>query len=266
MIYVLLAILALLALWLFLCAPSRGRRRADHWRGQLFAHRGLFGEGRPENSVAAFVHAQDEGYGVEMDIQATRDGQLVVFHDDDARRMAGDPRLIRDMTLAEVQALSIDERGTRIPTLGEVLEAMGERGVLLVEIKSAPNIASLTQKTVECLKGYGGRYVVESFDPLCLYWLRRHAPEIIRGQLVHERAPYRRSVGALGAFALSKLLGNVLARPDFVAYARGMRHSATIRLQRALFKTPLAAWTIKDAAEVRDLAQRGEMPIFEQVD
>ena len=115
------------------------------------------------------------------------------------------------------------------------------------------------------VKAYEGPYLVESFNPLCLYRLRRTAPGIIRGQLVASREETAESTGKLQAVALSGLLTNVLSRPDFVAYNIADTTSPAPRLQRRLYRTPMAAWTVRDEAQWKTAQTRGDMIIFERI-
>lgn len=259
-ILILLAIVALAALWLFMCTPSLSRR-ARCWRGTKFAHRGLYGNGCAENSLEAFRRACAAGYGIELDIQLTRDGQLVVFHDDNVMRLTGKNGLIREMYFDDVRALRLND-GSEIPTLAEVLNTVNGAQPLLIEIKTCPNINGLTAAALETLKSYPGRYIIESFNPLCLLHLRRCAPTVIRGQLVARYGDYENQP-ALLAFLLSHQLLNFLGRPDFVAYDIAAPQTSALRIQRRLLRTPLAAWTVSDAETTRRLSAEGEMPIFE---
>ena len=208
-----IVILVLLAIWLFLCAPSTKCRRVSEYAGIKFAHRGLHSDNCAENSLEAFRRACEAGYGIELDVQFTSDKQLVVFHDDNAVRMTGRDELIRNMTLAEVRELKLNTDGSSIPTLAEVLNTVNGRVPLLVEIKTCPGIRALTDATADMLSGYIGKYVIESFNPFCLDQLRKKHPEVIRGQLVTGRKEYKRDQSGIVAFALSQLLINVLAVP-----------------------------------------------------
>lgn len=259
LIIILLLVLALIA---FLVAPSAKCRRAESWRGVPFAHRGLHGGDRMENSLEAFEAACKRGFGIELDVQLSKDGQVVVFHDDTLLRMTGDPRRVDEVSLSELQTLSLKGSG-RIPTLEEALRCVHGRVPLLVEIKNGKRNAELCEKTMAQLRAYNGKYVVESFSPLILVWLKKHSPETIRGQLVNERISYLASTGPVLAFVLSKLLLNFLARPDFVAYNIEVKNFSAPKIQRAFFHTPLAAWTVRDEKTYRECIARNESPIFE---
>jgi hypothetical protein len=136
---------------------------------------------------------------------------------------------------------------------------------LLVEIKNGRRIKALTAGTVARLKSYGGVYLIESFNPLCLFYLRRMAGDVVRGQLVASREETEQTTGAALAIALSGLLLNVLSRPDFVAYNIADSRGYAPAVQRKLYKTPMAAWTVRDAAQLALAKKRGDMVIFERV-
>lgn len=258
---VLLILLALILLMLFLIAPS-ATKRAEAWRSTAFAHRGLYGDGAAENTLESFERARRLGVGIELDVQLTRDGVLVVFHDDDLKRMTGDPRRVDQVDWRELKEMPLTGGGS-VPTFEAVLECVRGRVPLLVELKNGRRNRRLCEDVMALLRRYKGRFVVESFNPLILRWLRKNAPEVIRGQLVGAKASYLATMGWPGALALSTLSLNFLARPDFVAYDVSAKRFSAPRVQRALFHTTMAAWTVRDEATYRECLARGEMPIFE---
>ena len=133
------------------------------------AHRGLFDNdnGIPENSLPAFVRAYEHGFGIEPDVQMSKDGALVVFHDDDLKRMTGIDGKLVDYTLEELRSFRLIGTDCVIPTFEEFLAAAN--GVnLVVEIKTHDNIGEVEQKTYDMLKTYKGRYCVESFNPFII--------------------------------------------------------------------------------------------------
>ena len=251
---------------IFLTHPSLNYGKCRRWRGAQFAHRGLH-DGNVtvvENTLPAFEAARDAGFGMEFDIQFTQDGQVVVFHDDDLLRLTGDPRKVRQVTLAELRSIPLaGVDAARVPTLRELLDCVNGRTPLLIELKSGRRNAALCRALMEHLEGYPGEYIVESFNPLIVAWFRLHAPDIVRGQLVCPISGYRPAVNGLAGFAMAFLLGNCLARPDFVAYDANAPRFFTPHYQRFLFHTPLAAWTVRDNRLAGLVTERGEMNIFE---
>ena len=127
------AILALI--YLFLISP-RVKNTADiDMLNRDFAHRGLWSGRVPENSLSAFEAAARRGYAIELDVRPTKDGAIVVFHDDDLKRMCGRNALVRDLTLRELRTLTLKGTGEVIPTLNEVLKLIDGRVPLLIEVK-----------------------------------------------------------------------------------------------------------------------------------
>ena len=261
-----LVVLLIVLLFLFLTPPNLRRGRVHDWHGQRFAHRGLHDieRGVVENTLPAFEAACRRHYGIELDIQFSKDMEVVVFHDDNLRRLCGDARKVCDVPLSELKTLPLGGvEDARIPTLQETLDRVNGRAPLLIELKTGGNNARLCQALMEHLKGYRGEYIVESFNPLIVYWFRKNAPEVVRGQLVCPMEEYRPAANGLAAFAMAGLLFNALTRPDFVAYDANARRFFSPHFQRFAFRTPMAAWTVRSPQMAELIEKRGEMSIFE---
>ena len=267
--YFLLALAIVFALWLFLIAPS-GRRSAklDDLCRQRYAHRGLHSieRGIPENSIAAFRLAKEQGYAIELDLHLSRDGKLVVEHDDTLLRTTGSPFTIEESDWATLSTLRLEGTEERLPLLEEVLELIDGKVALLLEAKVVGgNSIALADAIALALQNYQGPFCVESFDPRPLARLRKVAPSILRGQL----AAYVRKDGAkvsrLTEFALSNLLVHALSRPDFIAYSYKDRKNLSLRLCRAFFRPPLFFWTIRDESAKEIAKKNGATPIFEKI-
>ncbi|AAV96952.1 phosphodiesterase [Ruegeria pomeroyi] len=157
--------------------------------GQPVAHRGFhdIAAGRPENSRAAIRAAIDAGYGVEIDLQLTRDGQAVVFHDYDMGRLTGRAGPIRQISAAEAAEVALlHGDGEGIPTLAEILDLAAGRAPLLIELKDqdggmGPDVGPLEQATADALAGYRGAVAVMSFNPHSIAAMARLAPDLPRG-------------------------------------------------------------------------------------
>ena len=137
-------ILAIIALiYVYLISPRRSSPADMELLSCDYAHRGLWTSRIPENSMSAFEYAARRGVGIELDIQPTRDGRIVVFHDDDLYRMCGVKAKVCDLTLAELRRLRLKDTNEVIPTLAEVLRLVRGRVPLLIEIKGdIPNDAT----------------------------------------------------------------------------------------------------------------------------
>ena len=263
-----LALLAAALALVYTTGPNPRRERMKPWRGVRLAHRGLhdLSAGIVENTLPAFDAAVRRGYGMELDIQFSSDRQVVVFHDDTLLRLTGDKRRVDECTLSELQTFRLKGYAdARIPTLKEVLQRVEGRTPLLIELKSGRNNALLCQALMEHLRGYKGAYMVESFNPMIVFWFRRHAPELVRGQLVCPMRGYRPKAGWISGFFMAGLLLNFLGRPDFVAYDVNARRFFSPHFQRFLFHTPMAAWTVRSECLEKLIEDRREISIFENI-
>ena len=215
------AAFVLLLILFLICPGNPSAEKKARFAGRAYAHRGLYKNGgdSPENSLPAFKRAVDAGYGIELDVQLSSDGEVVVFHDDDLKRACGVEKRVDGLTLAELQKLSLFESGERIPLFSQVLELVGGKVPLIVELKTGKRNAELCEKTLALLRAYGGDACVESFDPRIVRWFRKNARDILRGQLSQAPAFYRGyGFNPFLACVLGNLYINCLSRPEFIAY------------------------------------------------
>lgn len=218
---------AAVALPVLLSAPGRvSKEQKAPFLGWNFAHRGLHRADRsvPENSLEAFRLAGEAGYGAELDVQLSKDGQVVVFHDDTLDRVCSVHGRVDAFPYEELRQMSLCGTEQHIPLFSRVLEVFGGRGPLIVELKTGPRNRELCEKTLALLEGYRGAVCIESFDPRIVAWFRRHAPRLLRGQLAAPMEEYTKDGrGKAQAFILSRCLLNILSRPQFIAYKIGPR-------------------------------------------
>ena len=152
------------------------------------AHRGLHDvtDGRPENSRAAIRAAIGAGYGIEIDLQLSRDGRAMVFHDYDLYRLTGVKGPVRQRDAVELGQIPLLGGDEGIPDLAEVLALVAGRTPLLVELKDqhgqmGETDGTLERATVDCLAGYTGPVAVMSFNPHMVARLASLAPDMPRG-------------------------------------------------------------------------------------
>ena len=255
--------LFLFLLFMFSLMTRRRRASAAPFMCTHYAHRGLWGEGAAENSLTAFERAATAGYGIELDVQLTADGEVVVFHDESLVRVTGCEGSLYEKELSFLQTLRLSGTEDTIPTLREVLRLVDGKVPLLVEIKSDHAPKSVCEKTAAILDGYKGAYCVESFHPLCVAWFRKHREEVVRGQL-SSRLWKEKKHRTLSHGIVQNLLLNFYARPDFIAYDFKDRNYFAFRLAR-LWHPYTLAWTVKNAAEAR-AAKEFDALIFEGED
>ena len=264
---VLLAVaLAVGAVYLFLVFP--GRRREAVLRPLLgwdYAHRGLhdIAAGIPENTLEAFEAAARHGYGAELDVRLTRDGQVVVFHDEDLRRLTGVDRKVCEMTYEELSTLRILGSRTGIPLFTQVLAVFEDVAPLIVEIKASGAYEETCRRVDALLGEYRGVYCVESFNPDVVRWFRRHRPEVARGQLSADFIREGGDVSPVVKFVMTHLLLNFRVRPDFIAYQHTDIARRSFRLCRKWFRTCTVGWTIASQEEYDKAKKWFDLLIFE---
>ena len=258
--------LLLFLLCLVLMTPGK-RRPGFPFDGAMIAHRGLHGQGVPENSLPAFkAAAARSDVGAELDVQLTKDGKLVVFHDATLKRVCGVDRSVTGTDYEELLQYPLMGTEERIPLFSEVLKALN--GIpLICEIKVSPgaDIPALCQAAWDELKGYGGPWCIESFHPAVVHWFKAHQPQVIRGQLSRNMFRSGENLSWPVKFILTHLLIDFYTRPDFIAY--DFHHADTLgfRLVRALYCPYTAAWTPRGDEEVREAKGKGfDTLIFEE--
>ncbi len=231
----------------WLIAPGRATKRAKApFKGRNYAHRGLYKSDQsvPENSLAAFRRAVENGYGMELDVQLSADDEVVVFHDDTLERVCGVAGDVDDRNWEELRGMPLCGTDERMPLFSEVLNAVGGRTPIIIELKTGRKNRLLCEKTLALIDRYGGPVCVESFDPWIVRWFRVHAPDILRGQLSSQYDDLLRTMSPFQAFCRSRLLTNFIARPQFVAYRVGKK-PLTVRLCEAMGAMKVA-WTAHD--------------------
>jgi len=228
-----------------------------------YAHRGLHTRDLtvPENSLAAFRRAADAGYGIELDVRLTRDGEVVVCHDDDLHRVTGKTALVSELDYVNLADYPLHGTAERVPRFADVLETVAGRVPLLVELKTGPRRVELCEKTLALLEAYGGLYCIESFDPRIVAWFNKHRANVFRGQLTASYRELREGTGKAAAFAVSRVLLNCIARPHFIAHQKGKK-SALVRLCEFLGAKRFV-WTVRDTDDVESIAAASDSVIFE---
>ena len=241
-----------------------GKPDVSLFLGVYYAHRGFHDNhaGIPENSLPAFLLAAEEGYGIEMDVQLTKDERVVVFHDNTLKRVCGLDRMVNSMTYEELKGLSLLGTKERIPLFSEVLKAVDGRVPLIVEIKMVNSKTRVCELADEILQDYQGHYCVESFHPLAVYWYKRHRPEIVRGQLSAD-FPKEGDRETFPMWIVHHLLTNFITRPDFVSYSHKGAGVPARKICRRLYRNLSVAWTIRSEAELRAAKDQFDLFIFE---
>ncbi len=226
-----------------------------------YAHRGLHSKPEiPENSMAAFRRAVDEGFGIEMDVHLTADHKLAIIHDSSLKRTAGVDLEIEKITLEEAQKYPLEASDERICEFKDFLNMVDGKVPLLIELKSVGgNDHELVARVMEDLKHYLGLYSIESFYPFTLKELRKDYNKVVRGQLAGHVGT-ETDVSKFEDFMLRNLLVNAISKPDYVAYRFEDREIKAFKNSRkAKF-----CWTIRNYEDYKVCLANGWAPIFEK--
>lgn len=219
--------------------------------------------------MAAFRRAIENHYGAELDVHLMRDGNLAVIHDASLKRTAGADVLVEDLTAEELKQYRLEGTDEQIPLLEEVLALFENKTPLIVELKSERgNYNELAAATCAMLDRYRVNYCIESFDPRCLMWLKKHRPEIVRGQLSGDLVHHSEGSGQgkLTLFLLSHLLMNFLTKPDFIAYNYQDRGDLCLRWCKRFYKVQEVSWTVRSKQDMTALEKDKCLIIFEKFD
>lgn len=263
----LLLIVILSVLYLLSVAPRKFRKpdRSPFLSHTFYAHRGLFDNDgdAPENSLKAFQKAVDAGYGIELDVQLSKDDRLVVFHDASLKRVCGVEGNVWDYTLEELRQMKLKNSEEMIPTFEEVLALVHGQTPLIVEYKMDRPLAKVCELGNELLTKYEGIYCIESFHPLALLWYRKHRPDVLRGQLSGKLSEYGKSPLMKFCYTLvSNLLTNVLTRPDFIAYDHRYEKNFSRRVCRKMGALSVT-YTIKSREQYEKVRNAFDLFIFD---
>ena len=242
-LFITVVILLLPALYLFLIMPRIFKRADMKALCVDYAHRGLFSDELPENSLGAFRNAVENGYGIELDVQLSRDKKIVVFHDYTLKRMCGAGGRISDYTYDELSRMKLQGTEYTIPSFVDVLRLVGGKVPLLIELKGEDTNAELCKLIAPILDKYKGAYSVESFNPFLLRWFKKNP---------------------ILSIVLSNMLTNVLSRPDFIAVNGNIRNTPMVHICESIMQARVFVWTVKNEKEYVTCRKEGRRTIFEK--
>ena len=261
---IILTILAVLfGLYIFLFIRPRNNTPKDSSVLTNYAHRGLHGNGVPENSLQAFELAINNGYGIELDVQLSKDRKVMVFHDYSLLRMTGIDKKLNDLNEDELKNISLASTEQKIPSFNEVLNLVNGRVPLLIELKGEDLNTELCGKVASALTEYKGAYCIESFNPLLIRNIKRFLPDVYCGQLYTNLCREKKKFTPFN-ITLSLMVFNFLAKPDFIAYNKDDRNSFPVKLTTKLYKAPKFVWTTRGDKEKNTAKNLGEYAIFEK--
>lgn len=234
----------------------------DKYRDLLrraFAHRGVHTV-FPENSLPAFQTAVDLKLGIELDIHLTKDEQIVVFHDDDLRRMTGVDEHIKLLTYDEIKQHKLNNTDCIIPLLKDVFDLVKGEVPILIEIKTNNNMKKLVPKLKQLIDNYNGVVFVQSFNPMVLRRCYKVMPNILRGQLssffVGDHLRFYKKI------FIKKLFFKNFSHIDFVSYK--LENIPNKYVNKV--DVPVLAWTIKTEEDFKKAKENANNFIVDNID
>lgn len=227
------------------------------------AHRGYWSpDGAPENSLGAFQAACQAGYGIELDVQLSADGEAMVFHDSKLARMTGVEGRLKDYSAADLSEMRLKGTDERIPTLLETMALIGHRAMVHVELKTPfGEVGPLEQRVHEVLIDHAGPVCVIGFNPYSHAWFADRFPGVLRGldSYDYKQAP---GMSEEQRKSFAELEHVAIARPHFLALSVEMLPDARATKYREE-GMPVVAWTVRQPAQWDAIKDHCDNLIFE---
>lgn len=218
----------------------------------LIAHRGYYNnkKGIPENSVLAFKKAIDNNYLIELDVRLTKDQKLVVFHDDNLKRVCGVNKRVKDLTYIELLKYNLFDTTLKVPLFSDVIKLVNGRVPILIETKYHNRYGVLEKILINELSNYKGLYAIQSFYPMSLLWLKRNTKDIPIGLL---SSNFKNDLNRLKSIIGKTLILDLFFKTDFISYdVKGLPNNY---LSYKRDKKKIVIWTIKNKKDY-DLARQ----------
>lgn len=205
----------------------------------IFAHRGVHNNiDIPENSLKAFEKAIENNFNIELDVQLTKDNVLVVFHDENLKRITGCTKNLKDLTYNELKKLKLLNTNQTIPTLKNVLKLVNGKVILDIEIKNYNKINLICETLVKELSNYNYPFIIKSFNPKIAKWFKKNKPDYIRGLLIKDKI-------------YNKFMGNIIikyCKPNFLAISK--KYINKYGIKKYMNAYTILVWTISNEKEM----------------
>ncbi|MGH6672882.1 MAG: glycerophosphodiester phosphodiesterase family protein [Xanthobacteraceae bacterium] len=240
----------------------------DWLTARPIAHRGLhdIARGVIENTAGAVRAAIAADYGIEVDVQLSRDGEAMVHHDDVLGRLTEGEGRLDSFTAAELKCIAFRDSAERMMTLGDLCDLVAGQVTMVVELKSRfDGDARLPLRVATVLAAYSGPAAPMSFDPRQLTTLRHKSPRLPRGIVAakYRPHPYWDGMPLWMRYGMGYLVTALTSRPQFVAYAVANLPALAPLLARHAFGLPLLTWAVRTEAERQTAERWADQMIFE---
>ena len=225
------------------------KKDTNFLKQNLIAHRGMhnISKGIPENSIKAFKQAVKNNYIIELDVHILKDNSVIVFHDDNLKRMTGLDKSIREITYEEIRNLKLQNTDEHIPLLKEVLRVVDGKVPIIVELKTDTRVGLLEKETINILKDYKGKYAIKSFDPLTVFFFKKNYPQVVRGQLSSDFKNDKMNI--IKKIVLKNMILNFITKPDFISY--DINALPNKRVEKYRGEKIILGWTIRNKEDMK---------------
>lgn len=187
-------------------------------KNHLYSHRGLHNDKKKiyENTLKSFEFSIAHGFGIELDTNILKDGTVVVFHDRNLKRMCGIDKVLKHATYSDIKDYKIKDCDETILTLETVLKHINGRVPVMIELKPFGKKRLHAKLVNDIIKSYPHPIAVQSYNPYIVYWFKRHAPNVVRGQI----SEYFRddNISKITKWMMRSLITNRLSKPHFINY------------------------------------------------
>lgn len=231
------------------------------------AHRGLHDPfGAVENTLAAARAAMARGFAIECDVQLSRDGEAMVFHDETLDRLTLASGPVAARSVAELRAVGYRRTGEPMPTLSDLLACLGGVVPLICEIKSDfGGDMRLAERAAALAGAYAGPVALKSFDPEIIAHLRAAGAPCPLGVVAEADYddPYFAGMSAEARQSAAAFLHYSRTRPDFLSFRVADLPHPTPTLMRAAAAAPVMVWTVRTAEDKRRARLWADQIVFE---
>ena len=225
-----------------------------------YAHRGIFDNKIiPENTIESFKLALKNKYNIELDVHLTLDNKIVVFHDNNLKRMCGINKIIENCTYEELRQYKLLDTDHRIPLLTDVLKLVNGKVNLLIETKVKKYNAKLEKELSKILDYYSGFFAIQSFNFLSINWFKRNREKYIIGVLASNFK--NKKINLIYKIISKTLLFDKILKVDFISY--DIRNTPNKYIIKKRKQKPILGWTFKNITELNEKSKYFDIIIAE---
>lgn len=229
-------------------------------KNKLIAHRGLHDKDKPENSMGAFKKALEKDIAIEFDVHLLKDNKIVVFHDDNLKRMTGIDKKINELSYDEIKDIKLANSDEKIPLFEDVLKLVNGKVLLDIELKYDHEKYKLEDALIEILKDYTGKIVLKSFDYKTVKYLKKKTSYKV-GLLIKNLEG--KNINKFDRYLLKSNLFLKYIKPDFIACDYRILDYKNIKSFRT--RNPIFTWTIKDENILEQVKDKADYYLVENI-